>query len=96
MPLRSCWYSEISFCWAAFTTASQPVDGGVVLSYEIGKFETAAGTVAAGTAEAEVDADGVCCVVFLWASSLDDENGDDTKSVTSSRCNDEGVDTVPV
>lgn len=64
------------------------------MSYEIGTFETAVVTVSGRTGEA--DADGICCVVFFWVSSLYDENGDDTKSVTSSRCNDEGDDTVPV
>jgi hypothetical protein len=57
------------------TTASQPVDGGVVLSYEIGTFETTAGTIAEGAAavgeDADADADAddvaetdeVCCVM---------------------------------
>jgi hypothetical protein len=49
------------------------VDGGVLLSYEIGTFETTAGTVAEGAAafgeDADVDADDVaeidevCCVM---------------------------------
>jgi hypothetical protein len=50
------------------TTASQPVDGGVVLSYEIGTFETTAGTIAEGEdADADDDdvaeTDEVCCVM---------------------------------
>jgi len=53
------------------TTASQPVDGGVVLSYEMGTFETTAGTVAEGAAADDVvDTDEVCCVVLFCASSL--------------------------
>lgn len=47
------------------TTASQPVEGGVVLSYEIGTFETTAGTVDETTADAEVVDDAACCVLLF-------------------------------